>query len=552
MKVRRLKAAVAVAAAVTLTASLAACAESQRGSGGANEKFVFGAAGAPSNFDPTFATDGETFRVARQMYETLITHKEGSAELAPGLAEKWEHSPDGREWTFHLRKGVKFHDGTDFNAEAVCFNFDRWYNLSAAPAQAQAQYYLDVFGGFAKNTSEDFGDPLYESCEATDEHTAVIKLRQYQGKFPAAFTLTSLSIHSPEALKKYDADNVTQEGESFNYPEYAMKHPTGTGPYKFVEYDEANGTVTLERNEDYWGEKAKIKTLIFKVIPEENARKQELRAGTIHGYDLPSPSDYASLKEDFSLHIRDAFNILYLGINQRGPAGKLADIRVRKALAHAINREQLVKTRLPEGAEVAHQFLPPTVEGYASEVTEYEYDPEKAKQLLKEAGAENLTLKFYYPTEVTRPYMPNPKEIFQVIANDLEAVGITVEPVAEPWTQYLDTTAQTRKHDIHLLGWTGDYNYAGNFVGTFFGRPKMQFGDEGMTEMFQAFAAADAEVDADKQKAAWEEINRRVVDEWLPAIPISHSPPAIVVAKNVKGLVPSPLTAETFASVYFE
>lgn len=553
MQVRRLRAAVAVAAAVALAAGMTGCAESKRGGEG-NEKdqFVFGAAGAPANFDPAFATDGETFRVARQMYETLIDHKPGSAEMEPGLAESWESTPDGKEWTFKLRQGIKFHDGTDFNAAAVCANFDRWYNLSAEAAQAQAQYYLDVFGGFAKNTSPDFGKSLYDSCEAKDASTATVKLSGFAGKFPAAFTLTSLSMSSPEALKKYDADNVTQEGESFNFPAYAMEHPTGTGPYKFVKYDKANQTVTLERNDNYWGDKAKIKSLIFKVIPEENARKQELRAGTIDGYDLPSPADYDALKsEGFNLQIRDAFNILYLGINQKGPAKKFGDIRVRKAIAHAVNREQLVKTQLPQGAEVATQFMPSTVAGYANDVETYAYDPDKARALLKEAGAEKLKVKFYYPTEVTRPYMPNPKDIFQAIANDLTEVGITVEPVAQPWTEYLDTTALTRKHDLHLLGWTGDFNYAGNFVGTFFGRPKMQYGDEGMKDMFAEFAKADATVDPAAQKTAWEEINRKVMSEWLPAVPVSHSPPGIVVAKNVKGLTPSPLTAEEFSTVYF-
>ncbi|MGH3730694.1 MAG: ABC transporter substrate-binding protein [Micromonosporaceae bacterium] len=554
MQVRRLRAAVAVVATVTLAAGMAGCAESKRGEGGsAKSKLVFGAAGAPANFDPAFASDGETFRVDRQIYETLIGHKAGTAELEPGLAESWEHSPDGKEWTFKLRKGVKFHDGTDFNAEAVCFNFDRWYNLSSAPAQAQAVYYLDTFGGFKKNTSKDFGKSLYDSCEVKDDSTAVVKLTSYAGKFPAAFTLTSLSISSPEALKKYDADNVTQEGEAFEYPSYAMEHPTGTGPYKFSKYDEANGTITLTRNDDFYGDKAKIKTLIFKVIPDENSRKQELRAGTIDGYDLPSPADYKSLKNDgFNLEIRDAFNILYLGLNQKGNK-KLADIRVRKAIAYALNREELAKTKLPEGAEVASQFMPSTVIGYADDVETYEHDIEKAKSLLKEAKAENLKLRFSYPTEVTRPYMPNPKEIFQVLEADLKEVGIEIEAISKPWNGgYLDSISTTREHDLHLLGWTGDINYAGNFVGTFFGRGKLDFGNEGMKDMFTAIAKADSEVDPEKQKAAWEDINRRVMSEWLPAIPITHSPPAIVVAKNVKGLVPSPLTSEEFAKVYFE
>jgi peptide/nickel transport system substrate-binding protein len=552
MHSRGLKAVVVATVLGTLGVAASACGKSQGSNAGGKDKLVFGTAGAPSNFDPVFAADGESFRVDRQIYETLIGTKPGTAEMEPGLAESWQHSADGKEWTFKLRKGVKFQDGTTFDAAAVCFNLDRWYHLSSAAAQAQAQYYLDVFGGFAKNSSADFGTSVYGGCQAVDDLTATVKLTAYAGRFPAAFTLTSLSMSSPTALKRYDADNVRKEGESFSYPAYAMEHPTGTGPYKFVKYDKANQTVTLERNGDYWGAKAKIKTLVFKVIPDENARKQELRAGTIDGYDLPSPADYQALRQEgFNLQIRDPFNILYLGINQKGPAGKLADIRVRKAIAYAINRDELVRTKLPQGAQAATQFQPRDVAGYANDVETYPYNPEKAKALLKEAGAEHLKVTFYYPTEVTRPYMPNPKEIFEVIADDLEAVGITVTPVGAPWTQYLDVTLHTQKADLHLLGWTGDYNYAANFVGTFFGRPKTQFGDENMKDMFGAFAKADATVGDAAQEAAWEDVNRRVMSEWLPAVPILHSPPGIVTASNVKGLVPSPLTHEVLNTVYF-
>jgi ABC-type dipeptide transport system, periplasmic component len=244
--------------------------------------------------------------------------------------------------------------------------------------------------------------------------------------------------------------------------------------------------------------------------------------------------------------------VLYLGLNQRGPSKKLADIRVRKAIAYALNRENLVKTELPDGAEVATQFMPKTVIGYSENVETYEYDVDKAKALLKEAKAENLTLKFWYPTEVTRPYMPNPKQIFQVLADDLEAVGITVEAVAKPWNGgYLDGITTARNHDLHLLGWTGDFNYAGNFVATFFGIGKTDFGTEGMKGMFKAIADADRTVDETESEAAWQKVNERVMSEWLPAVPISHSPPGIVVASNVKGLQPSPLTAEDFSTVYF-
>ncbi|HEY4569211.1 MAG TPA: ABC transporter substrate-binding protein, partial [Kribbella sp.] len=319
---RRLAAATAAAA---LAVTLAACATSERtdtgqggGAGATGGTFVFGAAGAPDNFDPFFAQDGETFRPARQMFETLVSYKPGTADLQPALATEWTPNADFTQWTFKLRQGVKFHDGTDFNAAAVCFNFDRWFNMPGAAAQTQAVYYSDTFGGFAQNATDATGDPVYKSCTAQDASTAVVTLNRAKGAFPAAFGLTSLSISSPDALKKYNADKVEQSGEAFTYGEYATDHPTGTGPFKFESYDRTANVITLVRNDDYWGEKATIDKLVFKIIPDENARKQELQAGTIDGYDFPSPADWNSLKNGgYQVLVRPVFNILYLGINQK-------------------------------------------------------------------------------------------------------------------------------------------------------------------------------------------------------------------------------------------
>ena len=531
-----------------LAVTTAACA-SERGSGGsASDTFIFGAAGAPKNFDPIFNDDGESFRPARQMFDTLVTYKPGTTELEGALATAWTPSNGNTTWTFTLRPGVKFHDGTPFNAAAVCFNFDRWYNMKGAAAQSQMIYYGDVFEGFAHNEGDASGEPVYKSCEARDDTTAVLNLNKAKGAFPDAFGLTSLSISSPDALKKYDADTVTQSGEAFTYPAYATDHPTGTGPYKFESFDKANNTITLVRNEDYWGEKAKTARLIFKIIPDENARKQELAAGTIDGYDFPSPADYNSLKQaGDQVLIRPAFNILYLGINQKNNP-KLADPRVRKAIEFSINKDQLVKNRLPSGAYAQDQFLPNNVPGNTPAVEKHSYNPDTARQLLAQAGATDLTLNFYVPTEVTRPYMPNPVDIAAAITDDLKAVGIKVNVVQEPWNGgYKDSVQKAGKQDLHLLGWTGDYADAGNFVGTFFGRPKAEFGFDN-PQIFTALSTADAQTTPDTKKTAYENASV-LISQYVPAVPISSSPPAIVVRSDVSGLVPTPLTDERFYTV---
>ncbi|MDN5930578.1 MAG: ABC transporter substrate-binding protein [Pseudonocardia sp.] len=548
---RRLSAALT---AGLLAVTLASCASerddggAQGGAGASGGTMVFGVPGEPAHFDPLFAQDGETFRPARQMYETLVTYAPGTSELAPGLATEWTPNGEGTEWTFAIREGVTFHDGTPLDAAAVCANFERWHNLPSAAAQSQAIYYSDQFGGYANNLIEGVGESIYAGCDAPDPQTAVLRLTEARGLFPAAFGLTSLSIQSPAAIEQYGGNEVTQSGEAFTFSEYANAHPTGTGPFRFESFDRASGTITLVRNDDYWGEPAKLDRLIFRVIADENARQQELQAGTIDGYDYPPPAQWQGLKDaGHQLLIRPPFNILYLGINQAdNPA--LQDVRVRQAIAHALDREALVRTQMPEGAEVASQFMPETVEGYNPDLEPIPYDPERARALLAEAGQSNLTVDFYYPTDVTRPYMPNPTNIFTALAENLRQVGITVNPVAQPWNGgYLDSVTVNGSHDLHLLGWTGDFNNAGNFIGTFFGRPKPEFGFDN-PELFAQIAAGDSATSPEASAEAYRAANAAVVD-FLPAVPISHSPPALVVREGVTGLVPSPLTDERFVTV---
>ncbi|MPQ98012.1 ABC transporter substrate-binding protein [Modestobacter sp. I12A-02628] len=555
---------VLAASAATLTAlALASCASSDRDESGDTSAesgggtFVFGAAGDPTMFDPAFATDGESFRVTRQIYEGLLTNEEGSADLAPALAESYEVSDDGLAYTFSLREGVTFHDGTEFDADAVCFNFDRQYNFTGlAASPAASEYWQNNFGGFASTPDV---PSLYAGCEATDPSTAVITLTQTTSRFPAVLALPSFAIQSPAALEQYAADELGGNGDALTYTEYALEHPTGTGPFKFESWDQGNSEVRIVRNDDYWGDPSGVQEIVFRSIPDGNTRRQELQAGSIDGYDLVAPADYQELEDGgFQVLPREPFNILYLGINGGNVPGTsanpaLKDIRVRQALAHAIDRDTVVSSLLPEGAEAAIEFVPPTVDGWTEDVTRYDYDPAKARDLLTQAGALNTTLRFYYPTDVSRPYLPDPAAMFEVISKNLTDAGFTIEPVSLPWNpDYLDAV-QAGQADVHLLGWTGDYNDAYNFIGTFFadaggGKAKAEFGGFSSPEVFTALAAGDAEPDVDARGPLYEQANKAIMD-YLPAIPISHSPNALVVAEDVQGLVPSPLSAEDFSPV---
>ncbi len=551
-----LKRKVPVVLATIAALSMTACAQSERDSGDSGgatsgdlkDTFTFGAAGAPKLFDPFYATDGETFRVTRQIHQGLLGVKPGTADIEPQLAESWEPSDDGLSWTFKLRQGVKFSDGTDFNADAVCYNMQRMFDQKGAGQQA-GEYWTYFFGSF----SDDPANSLYKSCEAKDANTAVINITRVTSSFPTILSLDSFSMQSPTALKEGDANNVQAQGDGFTYPAYSM-NPVGIGPYKLDSYDEANKTVTLVANDQYYGEQPKTAKIVFKIIPDESTRRQELEAGSIDGYDLPNPVDWAGLKQSGNnVEVRPAFNVLYMGLNPERNE-KLKDLRVRQAIMYALNRDQMVKTQLPEGATVASQFIPESVAGYNTSLQPYPYDPEKAKSLLKEAGAEGMTLTFAFPTDVSRPYMPDPQKIHDAFAKDLEAVGIKVDTVSKPWNGgYLDDISSNGAYDAWLLGWTGDFNSAYNFLGTFFGNLKendfhtsvMPWGKT----LSEDLTKADGTVDEQQRDQMYQDINKRIAEEYLPGLPISHSPPALVVSGKVEGMVASPLTAEHFDTV---
>lgn len=541
---------VAVLASVAAVTAMASCAKSERGTGTTtttgDTTFTFAASSDPVMLDPAMASDGETFRVSRQIFEGLVASKPGTTDIEPSLATKWDTSTDGKSTTFTLREGVKFSDGTDFDGEAVCANFDRWYNWTGVNQSTNISYYYsNLFKGFKSGQT----GGIYDSCSAPSATEAVIKLKKPFASFVQAMTLPSFSMQSPTALKQYNADNTSGSEDDPRFSEYATAHPTGTGPFVFEKWDRGQ-QVTLKANPNYWGEKAKVQTVIIRTISDAKARTQELQAGNVDGYDLVGPADIQPLKDaGFQIVNRPAFNILYLGMNQKNKA--LADVRVRQAITYAIDRTAVVKSSLPEGSVPAIEFMPPTVAGYNDKVDAFAYDPEKAKQLLAEAGQSNLTLKFAYPTGVSRPYMPAPEDTFAVVKSQLEKVGIKVTPVAAKWSpDYLDMIqgdAGADKHDIHLLGWTGDYNDPDNFVGVFFGRKQAEWGFDN-EQLFKDLASARELPTRDEQVAAYEKVNAEIAD-FVPGVPLAHPAPSLAFSKNVQGFLPSPTQDEVWNTI---
>ena len=512
---------------------------------------VFGTSADPVVLDGALVSDGESLRAIDQMFEGLVTLAHGSTDVEPGLAESWEVSDDGETYTFTLKDGVTFHDGTDFNAEAVCFNFDRWFNFKGTFQNPAASYYWQtVFGGFSDGKSPS----LFESCNAVDATTVELNLTKSSASILGALALTNFTFASPDALQQYDADKgkVDEEGIFSPTGTYATEHPTGTGPFMFEEWVRGDH-LTFTRNPDYHGDfEGNIETLIFRPIADPAARLQALQAGDIQGYDLVDPQDYGTIDGDDQLQLlnRPAFNVGYVGFNQA--VAPLDQLPVRQAIAHSINRQEVVDAFYAGQGVVAHEFMPPEVVGYADDVTQYDYDPAAAAQILEDAGIETpVKIDFAFPTDVERPYMPDPQANFEAMVSDLEAEGLfDVEQKSATWSpDYLDNVDNGR-YGLYLLGWTGDYGDPDNFVGTFFQTPQKAWGFDN-DEVFGILDDAEIETDAGAREQLYQDANRLIMD-FLPGLPYVHTKPGLAFTANVSGYQPSPVSLEPFSIVTVE
>jgi peptide/nickel transport system substrate-binding protein len=496
---------------------------------------TFAKAGDVVKLDPADVTDGESITVMNNIFEGLIRYKPGTTELEPWLAEKWDVSPDGKVFTFYLRKGVKFHDGTDFNADAVVFSFER---------QRDPNHPFHKYGEW-EYWSWCFNE--IEKVEKVDDYTVKITLSEEFAPFLTTMAMFTVYIVSPKNHEKWGAE--------------ASSHPVGTGPFKFVEWVK-DDHITLEKFENYWGPKPKIDKLIFKVIPDASVRLLELQKGTIDGMEFPNPDDLEKIKGDKNLTLltQPGLNIGYLAFNlgqdTPGYDPKLSDVRVRKAIYHAINRQDIVEHLYKGTAVVAKNPLPPTLWGYNDEIVDYEYNPDKAKELLKEAGYPNGFETNLWAMPVARPYMFDPQKIAEAIQSDLAKVGIKAKIVTYDWGTYLDKT-EGGEHAMCLLGWTMDYPDPDNILYVLLDPDAATVGSAGNVAFYRNDKVHELNMlarktyDIKEREKYYKEI-QRIVHEDIPWVPLAHAQQMVVFRSNVKGFVLYPTGDYHFDTVYIE
>ena len=384
------------------------------------------------SLDPPNQADDTSSAVASYIFDNLLQYPLEGAELAPWLAaEVPEQEDGGRSYTFTLREGVEFHDGTPFNAEAVVFNFERWrdtsnpYHKGGGTQSSDFSNYALLFGGFDDES-------VITDVRALDDVTVRFELSYPLGSFLANLAETSFAMASPEAVRR-------------NVEEF-WKNPVGTGPFRFDSW-EIGSRLSLKKNASWWGGSVPVseggggphlKKVVFQPIPDNTARVAALTGGNVTAADGIVPDDLPAIQDNPDLKVlyRPPLTSGYLAMNsQKEPFG---DVRVRRAVAHAIDVPEIVESFFAETGEVASGPMSSGLSFFNEDLDPYRYDPAKSRRLLEDAGFPDgfETDLWYIP--IPRPYMPDGKGIAQAMQQDLKKVGIRAKLVTYEFAAYLE------------------------------------------------------------------------------------------------------------------
>nr|WP_236692699.1 ABC transporter substrate-binding protein [Aneurinibacillus tyrosinisolvens] len=476
--------------------------------------------------------------VTKNIFDTLVDYKKENTEIEPSLATEWKHSDDGKVWTFTLRDGVKFHDGTEFNADAVVFNFERMMDKkNPYHTGGEFDYFPGQFGGFKGEPSA-----VIKQVKALDKTHVEFTLNIPQAPFLANMAMPCFAIGSPEAIK--------QEKDKFG------QKPVGTGPFVFKEW-KPNDTITLEKNKDYWlKDEPKLDKLLIRVIPDNTARLTALKAGEIDLMDGLNPSDVKAVQGDKNLQVffRPSNNIGYLSFNNLKKP--FDNPKVRQALSMAINKQAIVDGFFSGLGEPAKNPMPPSLMGYNNDVTDYKNDPEAAKKLLAEAGYPNGFETDFWAMPKARPYMAQPQKIAESIQADLAKIGVKTKIVNMEWTTYLKKT-KNGEHPMALFGWTGDNGDPDNFLYVLLDKDNAKPPAANNISLYKSDKVHDLLIKAQTtpDNKVREELYKQaqvIIHEDAPLVPLVHSKPALAGGSNVKGFTPHMTGTDKFIGITIE
>jgi dipeptide transport system substrate-binding protein len=488
---------------------------------------VYCSEGSPEGFQPQFFSTGTTFdAVSVPIFNRLVEFELGTTNIIPALAESWAVAPDGKTYTFKLRKGVKFHSNAnfrptrDFDADDVLFS---WYRMADDNhpfhkfTAGQTFAYFDDMG--MKN--------IVDKVEKLDDYTVRFSLKRPEAPFLADMAMDFASILSQQYFEAMRVKGT---------PNAADVYPIGTGPFEFVSYQK-DATIRYKAFDQYWKDRPKIDNLIYSITRDATARYAKLETGECQVMAFPKPADLDAMRKDPRLVIqqKEGLNIGYIAFNvEKKPFDNKL---VRQALNYATNKAAILKAVYQGNGQVAKNPIPPILWGYNDAVQDYAYDPAKARQLLAQAGyASGFEVDLWY-LPVTRPYNPDGKRMAELIQADWEKVGVRAKLVTYEWAEYRKRS-KSGEQTVMMFGWSGDNGDPDNFFVPLLGCEAVKGGgnvSRWCNKPFEDLIIKAAQTPRQADRAKLYEAAQVIVKEEAPWITIAHSVRFDALRREVRG-----------------
>jgi peptide/nickel transport system substrate-binding protein len=472
----------------------------------------------PTGFDPEAVANNTSGFIMATVFDSLVSYKPGTTEVAPGLAKSWDISPDGLTYTFHLRTGITFHDGSKFNAAEYIQTLDRQLKKD----DPNTIYNTGPVQGY-----EDFTFGAVASYSAIDENTVQFKMKEPSAAFLNSLAMVWNGVVSYQAAAKY--------GKDFR------NNPVGTGPYIFREW-KSRDQIVLDANPTYWKGKPKIGRLVFKVYPDAQAALLALQHNETQIMGDVATQVIPALRSDHNIVVLTQPGLTVNGMAMPNDTPPFNDKRVRQALNYAVDKEAINKALYGGLAVTMTSPLPEAQWGFDKSLKGYPYDPAKAKQLLEAAGVKPGLKVELLSYNTPRGYNPAGADLAVALQGYLRKVGIEAEIQKNDMGAFLATVRSGNYHGLFLTGWSGDNGDPDNFVGELWGSYGMpvndtsHYKDPAVDTLMQQAAK---EVDHAKRIQMYAQIQKMILD-GAPWVFVNSTLQVRATRKNVKGFELNP------------
>lgn len=484
----------------------------------ADSTLVISIAADPTGFDPEAVQNNTSGFIMGVVHDSLLAYKPGTTEVEPALAKSWDVSADGLTYTFHLRTGVKFQDGSPFNAQEYIKTIDRQLKKT----DPNYIYNTGPVEGYEEFT---FGNVV--SYAALDDNTVQFKLKEPNSSFLNSLAMVWNGVVSYDAAAKW--------GKDFR------NHPVGTGPFIFREW-KSRDEVVLDANPNYWKDKPKVDHLVFKIIPDSQTALLALQRGETQVMGDVATQVIPALRADHNITILTQPGLTVNGVAMPNEIAPFNDKRVRQALNYAVDKDAINKALYGGLAVTMTSPLPPAEWGFDSSLKPYAYDPAKAKELLKQAGVQLPLRAELLAYTSARGYNPAGADLAVAVQGYLHKVGVDVSIRKLDMGAFLGTVRSGKYPGMFLVGWSGDNGDPDNFVVPLFGSVSMPVGDTAHYKnpvVDAEMKAAVREIDHAKRVQMYKKIQAQIRDD-APWIFVNSTMLVRAIRKNVHGLVLSP------------